>query len=166
MSEKWTLDPSGHEVTVRHKTFWGLATVRGVFKTVHGEGVLADDGTGEGSVTVDAGSLDTRQAKRDAHLRSADFFDVERHPAIQVAVERIGPVTADSSETQVRGTLTVRDTAKPLTFIAHADRRADSVTLTATIPYDRTDFGMTWNQLGMMAAKGEIGVKLRFTRQG
>ena len=166
MSEKWTLDPSGHEVTVRHKTFWGLATVRGVFKTVHGEGVLADDGTGEGTVTVDAGSLDTRQAKRDAHLRSADFFDVERHPAIQFAVDRIGPVTADSSETQVRGTLTVRDTAKPLAFIAHADRHADSVTLTATIPYDRTDFGMTWNQLGMMAAKGEIGVKLRFTRQG
>ena len=166
MSEKWILDPSGHEVVVRNKTFWGLATVRGVFKTVHAEGVLAEDGTGEGVVTVESASLDTRLGKRDTHLRSADFFDVERHPTFQFAVERIGPVTADSSETQVHGTLTVRDTVKPLTFIAHAERRGDSVTLTATIPYARADFGMTWNQLGMMAAKGEIGVKLRFTRQG
>jgi polyisoprenoid-binding protein YceI len=166
MTEKWTLDPAGHEVTVKNKTFWGLVTVRGVFKTVHGEGVLAEDGTGEGTVTVESASLDTRLAKRDTHLRSADFFDVERYPTFQFAVERIGPVTPASSEVEVRGTLTVRDTAKPLTFIAHADRRGDSVTLTATIPYVRADFGMTWNQLGMMAGKGEIGVKLRFTRQG
>lgn len=166
MSEKWTLDPSGHEVTVRNKTMWGLATVRGVFKTVHAEGVLADDGTGEGTVTVDAASLDTGLAKRDTHLRSKDFFDVERYPTFQVVVDKIGPVAADSNEAQVLATLTVRETVKPLTFIAHTERRADSVTLTATIPYVRADFGMTWNQLGMMAGKGEIGVKLRFTRQG
>lgn len=165
MSEKWTLDPSGHEVTVKHKSMWGLVTVRGIFKTVHAEGTLADDGTGEGTVTIDAASLDTRQAKRDTHLRSADFFDVERFPTFQFEVDRIGPVTPDSNEVQVSGTLTVRDAVKPLTFIAHADRRADSVTLTATIPYVRADFGMTWNQLGMMAAKGELGVKLRFARQ-
>lgn len=166
MSEKWTLDPSGHEVAVRNKTFWGLATVRGVFKTVHGEGVLAEDGTGEGVVTVESASLDTRLVKRDTHLRSGDFFDVERHPTFQFVVDRIGPVSADSNEAQVQGTLKVRDIVKPLTFIAHADRRADTVTLSATIPYTRADFGMTWNQLGMMAAKGEISVKLRFTRQG
>ena len=166
MSEKWVLDPDGHEVTVRNKTFWGLATVRGVFKTVHAEGVLAEDGTGEGVVTVESASLDTRLAKRDAHLRSPDFFDVERHPTFQFVVDRIGPIAADSNEVQVQGTLKLRDAVKPLTFIAHADRRADSVTLTATIPYVRADFGMTWNQLGMMAGKGEVGVKLRFTRQG
>jgi polyisoprenoid-binding protein YceI len=165
MSEKWTLDPAGHEVTFRNKTMWGLATVRGVFKTVHAEGVLAQDGTGEGVVTVESGSLDTRLGKRDTHLRSEDFFDVERYPTFQFAVERIGPVAADSAEAQVRGTLTVRETVKPLTFIAHTERHGDSVTLTATIPYVRADFGMTWNQLGMMAAKGTISVKLRLTRQ-
>ena len=166
MGEKWVLDPAGHEVTVRNKTFWGLATVRGVFKTVHAEGVLAEDGTGEGVVTVESASLDTRLAKRDAHLRSPDFFDVERYPTFQFVVDRIGPVAADSNEVQVQGTLKVRDAVKPLTFIAHADRRADSVTLTATIPYVRAEFGMTWNQLGMMAGKGEVGVKLLFTPQG
>ena len=166
MSEKWTLDPAGHEVTLRNKTFWGLATVRGVFKTVHAEGVLDDDGAGEGTITVDSASLDTRLAKRDTHLRSADFFDVERYPTFQFVVDRIGPIATDSTEVQVRGTLTVRETVKPLTFLAHADRHGDVVTLTATIPYLRSDFGMTWNQLGMMADKGEIGVKLRFTRQG
>ncbi|WP_194899509.1 YceI family protein [Catenulispora pinisilvae] len=166
MSEKWILDPAGHEVAVRNKTFWGLVTVRGVFQTVHGQGVLADDGTGEGTVTVDAASLNTRLGKRDDHLRSADFFDVEHHPTFQFAVDRIGPVTADSAEVEVRGTLKVRETVQPMTFLAHADRRGDSVTLTATIPYVRKDFGMTWNQLGMMAGKGEIRVKLRFTLEG
>jgi polyisoprenoid-binding protein YceI len=166
MSEQWTLDPSGHEVTVRNKTFWGLATVRGVFKTVRAEGVLADDGTGQGTVTVDSASLDTGLGKRDEHLRSKDFFDVEHYPTFQVVVDKIGPVAADSNEVQVRATLTVREIVKPLTFIAHTERRADAVTLTATIPYVRADFKMTWNQLGMMAGKGEIGVKLRFTRQG
>lgn len=166
MSEKWNLDPAGHEVTVKHKSMWGLVTVRGVFKTVQAEGVLDEDGTGHGTVTVDAGSLDTGNAKRDTHLRSADFFDVERHPGFQFVVDLIGPVTEKSSEVQVKGTLKVRDVVKPLTFIAHADRRADSVTVTAAIPYTRADFGMTWNQLGMMAPKGEIAVKLRFTQQG
>ena len=166
MSEKWTLNPSGHEVVVRHKTMWGLATVRGVFKTVRAEGVLAEDGTGAGTVTVDSASLGTRMGKRDTHLHSKDFFDAEHHPTFQFVADRIGPVTPDSSEVQVEGTLTVRETVKPLMFIAHADRHGDAVTLTATIPYVRADFGMTWNQLGMIAAKGEIGVKLRFTRQG
>lgn len=166
MSEKWTLDPSGHEVAFKNKTFWGLATVHGVFKTVHAEGVLDEDGTGEGVVTVESASLDTGLSKRDTHLRSGDFFDVERHPTFRFVVDRIGPVTTASSETQVRGTLTVRDIVKPLTFLAHAEQRGDSVTLTATIPYVRADFEMTWNQLGMMAGKGEISVKLRFIRQG
>jgi polyisoprenoid-binding protein YceI len=165
MSEKWNLDPAGHEVTIKHKTMWGLATVRGVFKTVRAEGVLDADGTGQGTVTVDSGSIDTGNTKRDTHLRSADFFDIEKHPSFQFVVDTIGPVAAQSSETQVKGTLTVRETVKPLTFLAHAERHADAVTVTAAIPYTRADFGMTWNQLGMMAPGGEIAVKLRFTRQ-
>lgn len=165
MSVKWTLDPSGHEVTFKNKTFWGLATVRGVFRSVRAEGVLGDDGIGEGTVTVDSASLDTRNTKRDTHLRSADFFDVERYPTFEFGAERVGPMTPGSSEVQVVGTLRVREVVKPLTFLAHAEEHGDTVTLTAAIPYVRADFGMTWNQLGMMADRGEIGVKLRFTKQ-
>ena len=78
MTAKWTLDPSGHEVTFKNKTFWGLATVRGVFKTVHAEGVVADDGTAEGTVTVDAASLDTRLAKRDLIAAADALAEVSR----------------------------------------------------------------------------------------
>ena len=166
MTTKWTLDPSGHEVTFVHKTYWGRSTVRGAFKTVRADGALADDGTGQGAVIVETASLDTGTAQRDNHLRSKAFFDVEHFPTMEFRAERVGPMTPDSSEVRVQGALTVRDVVKPLTFIARADRHGDTVTLSAVIPYDRTEFGMTWNRLGMMAAKGEISLKLRFTRRG
>ncbi|GAA2017422.1 YceI family protein [Catenulispora yoronensis] len=166
MTTKWTLDPSGHAVTFQHKTFWGLATVHGVFRTVHAEGVVADDGTtADGTVTVDSASLDTKHRKRDTHLRSADFFDVERHPSFEFTADRVEPVAPESTEVQVQGTLRVREVVKPLSFVAQAERHGERVTLSATIPYDRADFGMTWNRLGMMADRGELGVKLRFTQQ-
>jgi len=166
MTTTWTLDPSGHEVAFAHKTYWGLSTVRGVFRTVRADGVLADDGEGEGTVIVETASIDTGNTQRDTHLRSDAFFDVAYFPTMEFVADRVGPVTPDSSEVRVEGTLTVRDTVKPLTFIAHADRLGDTVTLNATIPYDREEFGMTWNRLGTMAAKGEISLKLRFTRRG
>ena len=160
----WQLDPTRSSVGFHVRHFYGLMTVKGEFADYDSRLNLVSTPAVE--LTLQAASLHTKHAKRDEHVRSKDFFDVERYPTFQVVVDKIGPVTADSNEVQVRATLTVRETVKPLTFIAHADRRADSVTLTATIPYVRADFGMTWNQLGMMAGKGEIGVKLRFTRQG
>ena len=70
---------------------WGLAPVNGVFSEVSGNGTVSADGEVSGTVRVAAASIDTRNAGRDAHLRSADFFDSGNHPDITFPVDGIRP---------------------------------------------------------------------------
>ena len=76
----WQLDPSATTVAVRQKTMWGLVTVKGAFTAVTGQGEVRADGSAVGTLTLRAASLDTGNAKRDTHLKSADFFDADNHP--------------------------------------------------------------------------------------
>jgi polyisoprenoid-binding protein YceI len=158
----FTLDPDRSSVAFRHKTLWGLATVRGVFASVHGGGEVAADGTGHGTVVLDTASLDTKNAKRDTHLRSKDFFDSAAHPQITFEVARIVP-TAEGAA-QVEGELTVRDARGGLSFPARYETQGtDAVVLRGSVQIDRADFGMTWNQLGMIKGAATIELELRFS---
>src|SRR3954447_3603263 len=82
----WRLDParSGVEFHVRH--FYGLMTVKGEFADY--DGTLQLGATPAVELTIQAGSLNTKMAKRDEHLRSGDFFDVEHHPQVRFVSER------------------------------------------------------------------------------
>src|SRR5215469_15656077 len=80
LAGSWTPDPARSAVGLRSKSMWGLAPVKGTFREVAGTGAVAPDGQVSGTVTVSAASVDTKIAKRDAHLRSADFFDAGNHP--------------------------------------------------------------------------------------
>src|SRR5215210_1615677 len=79
----WAIDPvhSHVEFAIRHLM---ITTVRGRFTDVQGTVVIdeADPAKGSVEVTIGAASIDTREAQRDAHLRSADFFDTEKFPTI------------------------------------------------------------------------------------
>ena len=159
----WQLDPTGSTVAIRHKTMWGLVTVNGVFASVGGEGEVRADGSAAGTVTLEAASLDTKHAKRDKHLRSADFFDVDNHPAITFAVHSAVP--GENDTVQVTGELTVRGTSRPQSLTARLTQPDSSaVTLTAELAVDRADFGLGWNQLGMMRGLATVTATLRFTR--
>jgi polyisoprenoid-binding protein YceI len=159
----WQLDKTATTVAVRHKTMWGLVTVKGAFADVSGQGEVRPDGTAHGSVTLHAASLDTRNAKRDTHLRSADFFDVDNHPEITFSVR--GAEAGQDDTVQVTGQLTVRGISRPQSFTAKAtDAGADAVTLTAEFTVDREQFGMGWNQLGMLRGLTTVTATLRFTR--
>lgn len=158
----FTLDPARSSVALRHKTLWGLVNVRGVFESVHGGGEVAADGSAHGTVVLDAASLDTKNAKRDTHLRSKDFFDAEAHPQITFAVARIAP-TAEGAA-QVDGELTVRETSRKLSFpVRYESQGTDAVVLRGSVQIDRADFGMTWNQLGMINGAATIEIELRFS---
>ncbi|MGJ5752744.1 polyisoprenoid-binding protein YceI [Streptomyces puniciscabiei] len=159
----WQLDPAASTVGVRHRTMWGLVTVKGSFAAVTGAGEVHADGSATGTVTLEAASLDTGHAKRDTHLRSADFFDADQHPEITFAVR--GADRLDGDGVRVTGQLTVRGISRPVTFTARlAEASAEALTLDAEFTVDRDQFGMGWNQLGMMRGLTRVTAKLRFTR--
>src|SRR3954463_9534836 len=82
----WRLDPARSSVAFHVRHFYGLMTVKGEFADY--EGTLDLGATPAVELTLQASSLDTKRAKRDEHLRSQDFFDVERHPQVRFVSDR------------------------------------------------------------------------------
>src|SRR3954454_23293669 len=77
----WRLDPARSSVEFRVKTFWGLVTVKGHFERYAGRLDFGEDPVID--LTIDAASVNTDNAKRDAHLRSEDFFGAAEHPYVR-----------------------------------------------------------------------------------
>ncbi len=142
---------------------WGLVAVKGVFREVTGSGTVSAAGDASGTVTVAAGSVDTKMKKRDDHLRSADFFDVANTPDITFAAEQVTP---SGEGVTVTGTLTVAGRTRPASFAARVSvLDAAQVELDGELQVNRADFGLTWNQLGMSSVHNTITVHAVFTRQ-
>jgi polyisoprenoid-binding protein YceI len=159
----YQLDPAASTVTFSHKTFWGLATVRGGFSDLSGAAEIQADGSAHGRLEIGSASLNTKNRKRDEHLRSADFFHAAAHPKITVNVTQAA--TSDGSNVQAGADLTVAGRTRPLTLTARISEATDeAITLTADAQLDRADFGMTWNQLGMLKAPAQVHVVARFVK--
>ena len=75
----WTLDVSGTTIEFRTRSFWGLLKIKGSFKAVEGTARVAETGV-EGTLVIDASSIDTGNKKLDQHLRSPVWFGSELHP--------------------------------------------------------------------------------------
>jgi polyisoprenoid-binding protein YceI len=143
----WHVDPahSRIEFAVKHL---GIANVRGVFREF--EGTLDLD---EGRVygTVKTASLDTNDDKRDEHLRSPDFFDVEEHPELSFESTEIRPLGDDAF--LIDGDLTMRGVTKPIALWAelHGSETDpwgyERIALEATGKLDRSDWDMSFNQV-------------------
>jgi polyisoprenoid-binding protein YceI len=162
LAGSWTLDASRSSITLRSKSMWGLAPVKGSFREIAGIGTVSPDGQVSGTITVAAASVDTKIAKRDAHLRSAEFFDADAHPQITIRVD--GLTLADQGVT-VAGTLTVRDRTRPLAFDATVSALdVGEVRLDAEIQVNRSDYGMTWSPMRMASMHNTITIHLVFTR--
>lgn len=159
----WVLDSSRSTVSLRNRAMWGLAVVKGVFRQVSGEGVIDPAGGVTGVIRVVAASIDTKNTRRDTHLRSADFFDSDNYPDITFTLDSI--TSADQNVT-VTGTLTVRDRARPLTFDGTATVRGDrEVWLDAEVRISQVDFGLTWNLLGTVGQNNTLTIHAVFTMQ-
>lgn len=163
LAGNWTLDPAGSQVRLRSKSMWGMVSVKGVFGQVAGAGVITGGGQVSGTLTVGAASLDTRNKKRDDHLRSADFFDAGRYPDITFTLDRVQP---SGQGVTVTGSLTVRGKTRPLSFgatVSSAGR--DELRLEGEVQVNRGDFGLSWNQLGMASMDNTITIQATFTRK-
>ncbi len=158
----WTLDAAKSTVSLRSKSMWGMVPVKGVFRQVSGQGNLSPAGEVSGTVTVSAASIDTKNKKRDTHLRSADFFDSDTYPDITVTVNQARP---SGQGVTVSGSLTVRDRTRPVTFDAQVSViSAGEVSLDAEVQVDRSDFGLTWSPMGMASMHNTITVHAVFSR--
>ena len=156
----WTLDGGKSTIGLRSKSIWGLAPVKGVFGQVAGHGTVSPAGQVSGTITVDAGSIETKNATRDKHLRSADFFQADKFPHITFSVDRLQP---SSEGVTVIGQLTVRGQTRPVTFPARVSVvGSGEVRLDAEVRVNRADFGLTWNQWGMVSMKNTITVHAVF----
>ena len=141
----WDIDPTHSTVgfSVRHMM---VSKVRGYFREFSGEIVTAED-PAQSSVTatIALGSIDTRQEQRDAHIRSADFFDVDNHPQMTF---RSTSVRTDGADWFVDGDLTIKGITKPVTLAlelngfgpdAYGGTRAG---FSAKTEINRNDFGV------------------------
>ena len=156
----WTLDASKTTIGLRSKSMWGLAPVKGVFREVTGQGTVSPAGEVSGTISVAAASVDTKNKKRDAHLRSNDFFDSDSYPDITFSIDRLTP---SSEGVSVTGTLTVRGRTRPVSFPAKVSVFGpDEVWLDAEVKVNRADFGLTWNQMGMASMHNAITVHAVF----
>jgi polyisoprenoid-binding protein YceI len=159
----WQLDAGASAVRFGHKTMWGLVTVRGEFTDLSGSAEILADGSAHGRLEIGAASVNTKNRKRDQHLRSADFFHVGAHPTIVVYITRAA--STDGAEVQASGMLTVAGRTRPVTVTAIVTEATDQgITLTAETEIDRFDFGMTWNQFGMVKGPAHMSILARFVR--
>jgi polyisoprenoid-binding protein YceI len=164
----WTIDPthSSVEFAVRHLM---ISTVKGRFPAVEGTVVLDEENPAASTaeITVQVASIDTREPQRDAHLRSADFFDVEKYPTLTFRSTGVSDVTADGFK--LTGDLTIHGVTRPTTLdVVHEGRVKDPwgndrAGYSATTRIKRSDFGLTWNQLletGGFAVGDEVKISL------
>ena len=162
LAGEWTLDPGASSIGLANRSMAGLVRVNGVFRELSGHGTVAPDGQVSGTVTVAAASIDTKNTRRDTHLRSADFFDSGNHPDITFTADGFRPSGQDVT---VSGELTVRGRTRPLSFGAAATFHGDGeIRLDAEVRINRADFGLTWNALGMVPLTSTLTVRAVFTR--
>ena len=162
LTGEWVLDPTNSSVRLKSKSM-GLIPVNGVFREVSGNGTISPDGEVSGTVTVAAASIDTKNTRRDTHLRSADFFDSDNHPDITFTADDI---QASDQGAMVTGTLTVHGRTRPLAFDAAASVRGDGeIWLDAEVRLDQADFGLTWNLMGTVSWHNTLTIHAVFTRR-
>ena len=146
----YNLDPSHSELgfSVKHLM---VTNVKGRFQKFDARVELDEQDLTKSklTVTIDAGSIDTRNADRDAHLRSADFLDVENHPEVTFVSKRIERV--GDNEYKVIGDLTIRGVTREVTLDAEETGRGrdpwggDRIGFELRGSLNREDYGLTWN---------------------
>jgi polyisoprenoid-binding protein YceI len=151
MKATYNIDPahSSAQFSVRHMM---ISNVRGGFGSVKGTVAYDSDNPGESVIdaTIDATTINTLDAQRDAHLKSADFLDVERYPAITFKSKKIE--VAGSDELKVTGDLSVHGVTREATLKVEGPTGENKdpfgnvrVGASAATKIKRSDFGLSWN---------------------
>jgi len=164
----WNIDATHSQATFSVKHMM-ITTVRGHFDVLSGQ-LHIDEEHPENSwveAEADAASINTRDARRDGHLKSADFFEVEKYPKIIFKSTKVE--SKGDNEYRVTGNLTIRDVTKEVTFDAeYSGQLKDAyglqrAGLSAKTSINRKDFGLTWNAVlesGGVAVSEKVNIEI------
>jgi polyisoprenoid-binding protein YceI len=167
----WDIDPvhASAGFKVRHLM---VSYVRGQLGTVTGTAVIDEDDPTRSrvDVSIDAAGIETRDARRDEHLRSADFLDVANHPKVTFRSTSVRPAATADGGLEVTGDLTIRGVTRPVTLAveplgpAVADPWGNTKRgTTARARIDRRDFGLRWNaalETGGFIVGDEVAIEI------
>ncbi|MFH1811206.1 MAG: YceI family protein [Pseudomonadota bacterium] len=164
---QWDVDPAHSQAnfSVRHMT---VSTVRGTFTGISGTFDIdeKDPTKGQIDVAIDVNTVDTKVEKRDQHLKSPDFFDPAKYPAMTFKATKI---TGKKGKYKVHGDLTIRDKTKPVVLDVTTTGPVKSpwgqtvVGVEATTTINRQDFGVAWNnklETGGLVVGNEVKIDL------
>jgi polyisoprenoid-binding protein YceI len=161
----WTLDPDRSSIGFKAKGMWGLASVKGRYSEFSGDGQITNPTTVFGRIDIKAASVDTKIGKRNDHLRSADFFEVEKYPDISMVVTGAEGVSGDT--VNLRADLTIKGTTKSVPVQAKVAVLDDgAVRLVSQADINRNDFGVDGNLMGSIADTTQITADVVFRRTG
>ena len=146
----WKIDNahSGAEFKVKHMM---ISNVKGRFGGIDGKLVLDEGDVTQSHVdaTIDATSINTSEAQRDTHLKSSDFFDVEKFPTLSFKSTK---VSGENGELRVAGDLTIHGVTRSVVFVVEGPSAPAKdpwgnlrIGLSATTKINRKDFGLAWN---------------------
>ncbi len=156
---RWRLDPTRSSVEFHVRHFYGAMTVKGHFDRYEGTLDLRSQPAVE--LTIEADSLDTKRKKRNAHLRSGDFFDVEHHPQVRFTSEE---ATLDGEQLSLRGRLEAAGKSVPVALDATVRPADGELEVEAVTHVDHRELGMTWSPLGILRAPSKLLVSGRLVR--
>ncbi len=170
---KWVADPTHSELTFKVKHLM-ITSVKGEFRkfTVDVDG--SSFTKSPISVSIDAASISTNEAQRDGHLKSADFFDVEKFPALTFKSTSFKKV--DGDEYELKGLLTIKDVTKEVTLEAEFGGISkdpwgnEKAGFSIEGKINRTDFGLNWNaalETGGVLVSDEVKIsaEIQFVKQ-
>ena len=156
---RWRLDPADSSAEFSVPNYWGLTSDTGRFERIDGWLEVDHDDRWRMELTLDAASLATGNRRRDRHLRSAEFFDVQEHPEVRFRSRNVddrgggrlhveGELEAAGGRAQLQVEVTVE----------HADGRLE---LDAAATVDQRKLGMTFSPLGMVRTPTALSVHAR-----
>jgi polyisoprenoid-binding protein YceI len=156
----WALDPGRTSVTFRTKAMWVLP-VKGTAKALGGDAEITPDGAGTGTLVIDAASFDTKNKKRDDHLRSEDFLEIATYPTI--VFKATGGRTVGAGLVEITGALTVHGQTQPMTLQAEVSGSGNSATVSSEVEIDRSLWGVSWAKMGTRL-KNQVAIRAHFDR--
>ncbi|MFD2919350.1 YceI family protein [Terrimonas rubra] len=169
---KWVLDPTHSELQFKVKHLM-ITNVTGTLPAISGEVESDGDNFTAASVTfsADLSAISTNNDQRDTHLKSGDFFDVEKYPAISFTSKSF-----NAADEKITGELTIRDITKTVTLNVSFDGTAkdpwgnEKAGFSLNGKINRNDFGLSWNAAletgGVLVSEDvKIHAELQFVKQ-